>query len=72
MIQLKDKPIDAAALLNAARSPQAGAIILFLGTTRGLTDGRQTVVLDYEAYDEMAERRLAEFDYLYFPEIYHG
>lgn len=62
MIQLTDQPIDTAQLLQQAASPEAGAVVLFLGTTREMTDGRQTVALDYEAYREMAERKLAELE----------
>jgi molybdopterin synthase catalytic subunit len=62
MIQLTDQPIDVAALLDQARSPEAGAIVLFLGTTREVTDGRRTVLLNYEAYREMAERQFAELE----------
>ena len=62
MIHLTVHPIDSAALLDRARHREAGAIVLFLGTTRELTAGRQTVVLSYEAYREMAERRLAELE----------
>ena len=62
MVQLTDKPIDTAALIDGARHPEAGAVVLFLGTTRELTAGRQTVALDYEAYREMAERQLAELN----------
>jgi molybdopterin synthase catalytic subunit len=62
MIQLTHEPIDTAALLELARHPEAGAIVLFLGTTRELTGSRQTVALDYEAYEDMAERRLAELE----------
>ena len=62
MVQLTDEPIDTAAMLDGARNPEAGAVVLFLGTTRELTDGRQTVALDYEAYREMAERQLAELE----------
>jgi molybdopterin synthase catalytic subunit len=62
MIQLTDQPIDAAALVDRARHPHAGAVLLFLGTTRELTAGRQTVALDYEAYREMAEQKLAELE----------
>jgi molybdopterin synthase catalytic subunit len=62
VIQLTDEPIDTAALVKRAGHPQAGAIVLFLGTTRELTDGRQTVALDYEAYGEMAQRKLAELE----------
>jgi molybdopterin synthase catalytic subunit len=62
MIQLTTVPIDTTELVDAARHPDAGAVVLFLGTTRELTNGRQTVALDYEAYREMAERRLAELE----------
>ena len=62
MIQLTDKPIDTTAQLNRVRHPEAGAVVLFLGTTRELTAGRQTVALDYEAYREMAERQLADLE----------
>jgi molybdopterin synthase catalytic subunit len=62
MIHLTDQPIDTAVLVDRARHPNAGAIVLFLGTTRELTAGRQTVALDYEAYREMAERQLAELE----------
>ncbi|MSR60558.1 MAG: molybdenum cofactor biosynthesis protein MoaE [Planctomycetaceae bacterium] len=60
MIKLTHEPIDFAALTESVRSDQAGAVVLFLGTVRELTGGRQTVALDYEAYPEMAEAKLAE------------
>ncbi len=62
MLQLTDKPINVAALVDRAQSPETGAVVLFVGTTRELTDGRRTVALDYEAYREMAERKLAELE----------
>jgi molybdopterin synthase catalytic subunit len=62
MIKLIHTPIDTAALVDGATHPEAGAIVLFLGTTRELTAGRQTVTLSYEAYEEMAQRRLAELE----------
>src|SRR3954454_7157681 len=62
MIQLTDEPIDTTALLNQIRHPEAGAVVLFLGTTRELTAGRQTTALDYEAYNEMAKRQLTDLE----------
>ncbi len=62
MIQLTDKYIDTAAAVDAVRHPHAGAVVLFLGTTRELTDGKETVALDYEAYSEMAEKQLRELE----------
>ena len=62
MIELTNEPIDTTALIDRARHPEAGAVVLFLGTTRALTAGRQTVALDYEVYHEMAERQLAALE----------
>ena len=62
MIQLTDKPIDVAAVLDTARSPVAGAVVLFLGTVREITAGRETDSLDYECYPAMAENKLAELE----------
>lgn len=36
----------------------AGGISIFAGTTRRFTDGSETVELEYEAYEEMAEAEL--------------
>jgi molybdopterin synthase catalytic subunit len=62
LIQLTHEPIDTAAIVKQASHPKAGAVVLFLGTTRELTDGKQTVALDYEAYGEMAERKLTDLE----------
>ena len=62
MITLTKEPIDTAAVLAAVKSPLAGAIVLFLGTTRQITADRRTTSLDYECYPEMAERKLAELE----------
>lgn len=60
MIRLTHDPIDYPALTEAVRSPQAGAVVLFLGTVREMTGGRATVALDYEAYPPMAQAKLEE------------
>ena len=62
MIELTNDPIDTATLLARVQSPAAGAVVLFLGTTREITSGRRTDSLDYECYPEMAERKLAELE----------
>jgi molybdopterin synthase catalytic subunit len=62
VIELTDKPIDAEALLAHVRSPQAGAAVLFSGTTREMTAGRRTLWLDYDGYREMAARSLAKLE----------
>ena len=62
MIQLTDNPIDSAALLASVESNNAGAVVLFLGTTREVTGDLVTTSLDYEAYGSMAEKKMAELE----------
>jgi molybdopterin synthase catalytic subunit len=62
MIELTNQRIDESAVIERVRSPQAGAIVLFLGTTREMTSGRQTVALQYECYAQMAQKKLAELE----------
>ncbi len=62
MIQLTRDPIDYHALTEMVRRSSSGAVVTFLGTVRDLTNGRVTTALDYEAYPEMAEKKLAEIE----------
>jgi molybdopterin synthase catalytic subunit len=64
MIALTHDPIDYHALTESVRSNHSGAVVLFLGTVRELTQGRRTIALDYEGYPEMAEAKLAELESL--------
>jgi len=52
-IRVTGEPLDLAALADAVRDPRAGAVVLFEGVTRDVPE------LDYEAYAEMAEPRIA-------------
>ena len=60
MIEITRDPIDISAVVDSVSSSHAGAVVLFVGTTRELTGGRQTESLDYECYGDMAEKKLAE------------
>jgi molybdopterin synthase catalytic subunit len=62
MIALTNQTIDASDVLRRVGSPLAGAVVLFLGTTRELTGERRTESLDYEAFGAMAEAKLAELE----------
>jgi molybdopterin synthase catalytic subunit len=62
MIEICSAPIDHAAVTEQVRSHQAGAVCTFLGTVREMTAERRTVSLDYEAYPEMALKKLAELE----------
>jgi len=54
------EPIDSAALLATVADDAAGANVLFVGTTRGLTDGVVTARLAYEAHEPLAREILAQ------------
>lgn len=60
MIQLTHETIDTEQLLAKVQLAEAGAVVLFLGTTRQFTEGRETVELHYDAYQEMAEQEMAK------------
>jgi len=53
-------PLDAAALEAEVRTDAAGAVVVFTGTARNETRGKRVVSLFYEAYADMAEKRLLE------------
>jgi molybdopterin synthase catalytic subunit len=62
MIQLTRDVIDPHDLTERVRRPDCGAVVTFLGTVRDLTEGWETVALDYEAYPAMAEKKMAEIE----------
>lgn len=62
MVELTQSPIDTAALLARVSSTAAGAVVLFVGTTREFTADRRTASLDYECLPEMARQKLGELE----------
>jgi len=58
--RLSEEPLDVSAAIAEVQSPEAGAIATFVGTTRVHSRGRDVVHLDYEAYEGMAEKTMAE------------
>jgi molybdopterin synthase catalytic subunit/molybdopterin converting factor small subunit len=58
-VWLTRQPIPAGELIAAAKQGSDGAVIVFDGIVRDNTRGRRTLYLDYEAYEEMAERQMA-------------
>lgn len=53
-VRVTSEPLSADALLVRVRDPRAGAVVTFSGVTRDVAR------LEYEAYTEMAEERLAQ------------
>ncbi len=53
-VRITDQPLSLRSISGLVSRPEAGAIVSFQGTTREVTR------LDYEAYGEMAERKIEE------------
>ncbi len=59
-VELTDKPIQVEEVTSFVTTRTAGAVLVFLGTVREFTAGKQTISLDYEAYPEMALAKMNE------------
>jgi len=57
---LTRQPIDTRAIIQRLVAGEDGAVITFEGTVRNNTKGRRTLYLDYECYEPMAIKTLAE------------
>jgi molybdopterin synthase catalytic subunit len=57
---LTREPIEADRLIAAAKRGEDGAVVVFDGIVRNHTRGRQTLYLDYEAYEEMAIKQIED------------
>ena len=60
LVQLVREPIDAVTMEREIKAGADGAVCVFDGIVRNNTRGRQTLHLDYEAYEEMALRQMHE------------
>ena len=58
--RLTGDPIDLGAVVAEVADERAGAVATFLGTTRIHSRGRTVLHLEYEAYEGMAEKVMAE------------
>ena len=60
MFEITSDPLDPAPLVEAVRADEAGAIALFYGVVRNENLGRTVLYLEYDAYPEMAIKKMKE------------
>ena len=60
IVRIVHEPIVTAAILAEIKAGGDGAVCVFDGIVRDNTRGRQTLHLDYEAYEEMALRQMGQ------------
>jgi MoaE-MoaD fusion protein len=54
VFEITRDPLNVAALSASVNDPDHGANLVFIGTTREHTEGKRTIILDYDAYEPMA------------------
>jgi molybdopterin synthase catalytic subunit/molybdopterin converting factor small subunit len=57
---LTDGPVDPGPVVEQVRTPEAGAVATFIGTTRAESRGRNVQYLEYEGYEGMVEQVMEE------------
>lgn len=57
---ITDKPIQINDCIDKVVRAEAGAVNTFIGTVREFTKGKRTLYLEYQAYQAMAEKKLAQ------------
>jgi MoaE-MoaD fusion protein len=60
IFQLVRKPIRPNEIVEGLKAPEDGALVVFDGFVRNNFKGRQTLYLDYEAYESMAYSKMRE------------
>lgn len=54
LFEVTEAPLSADEIASRVTNPYSGATLVFVGTVREWTKGKQTIHLEYEAYPEMA------------------
>ena len=60
LYEVTEAPLGVEPLVKAVTKDTAGAVVTFVGVVRGFSRGKKVRYLEYEAYKEMAEEKLAE------------
>jgi len=62
MVELITDKISVDKILNAVEDRSTGAVVLFLGRVRDHANGRHVTGMAYEAYSEMAHKKMQEIE----------
>ena len=60
MIEITHQTLDPERITSQVRKDTNGAVVTFLGTTRNNFEGKQVLTLEYEAFEEMALKKMEE------------
>ena len=60
MFLITEEPLDPKPLVEAVRRDESGAVVLFYGVVRNENLGRSVQYLEYDAYQEMALKKMRQ------------
>lgn len=60
MIEITHEAIEVQPVIDKVRKSAYGAVVTFVGTVRDNSEGKQVLYLEYDAYPEMAKKKLSE------------
>lgn len=60
MFVVQAEPLDPQVAIDAVASEECGGLAIFIGTVRAQSRGRAVQYLEYEAYPEMATKKMRE------------
>ena len=60
MYRISEEPLDPKPLVEAVRRDESGAVVLFYGVVRNENLGRSVQYLEYDAYQEMALKKMRQ------------
>ena len=60
MLEITEEPIRPELVIEEVNRDAFGAVVSFVGVVRGYQEGRRILYLEYDAYKEMAERKIKQ------------
>ena len=60
MIEITNRPLDPEKVTSQVRRDTNGGVVTFLGATRDNFQGKRVLTLEYEAFEEMALKKMEE------------
>jgi len=60
LFQITDKPIQTEEVISRVHGNEYGGVVVFIGKVRSHSHGKEVLHLEYDAYPEMAEKKMRE------------
>lgn len=60
MIEITKKRLSPEPIINRIKKDNHGAVVTFIGTVRSPSRGKEVLFIEYEAYSEMAQKKLQQ------------